>query len=228
MSGRKKMRRKLTLVSIFVAALIISMSFLSVVGRQSVQANEQESSSPLFAIRTQHATQIKSQGITTTFIGKEQPLNIFPAHTQNEITIRNAIQIFSANPTLFNKLLNKLNHFPYITKMLAKYGINTVDITNYLRVIQNNPSLLLEESSELQKVLNPDTTDPYHPLGLSTSNALACFIMGVFVLLPLTAFLTLLSLVFTLRILTCLNVNDCGNTIVEHIWNQLLQGLAPG
>ena len=219
------MKRKLTLISIFLAAIIISMSFISVVGHQSVQANEKESSSPLFAIQTQRATQTKSQGITPIFIGKEKTLNIFPTQVQNENIIIKAIQFFNSNPTLLNKLVNKLDQFPSITRVLASYGINKIDIQNYLRTIKNNPSLILEESADTQNILSLDNNNLQQPLGLSTSNPLACFIMGIIVLVPLTALLTLLSLVFTLRILTCLNINDCANTIANQIWNQLLQGL---
>lgn len=219
------MKKNLTLISIFLAAIIMSMSFISVVGHQSVQANEKESSSPLFAIQTYRATQTKSQSITPVFIGKEKALNIFPTQVKNENIIIKAIQFFNSNPTLLNKLVNKLDQFPYITRLLASYGINKLEIQNYLRTIKNNPSLILDESDDIQNILSLDNNNIQQPLGLSTSNPLGCFIMGIIVLVPLTAFLTLLSLVFTLRILTCLNINDCANTIVNQIWNQLLQGL---
>jgi len=221
------MKRKLRIVSFFVAAVILSMSCISVISHQTVYANEKESSSPLFAVRTQRATQSIRQGVTAMYIGKEKQLHIFPLHAQNEDIIIKALNFFHTNPSLLNKLLNKLDQFPFITGLLATYGINKAEIKNYMKIIQHNPSAAFEEISDIQNVI-PSDDNPQQPLGLSTSNPLACFIMGMIVLVPLTAVLTLLSLVFTLRILTCLNINDCANTIANQIWDQLIQGLTPG
>lgn len=221
------MKRKLVIVSIFTAVIITSISFLSVVGQQSVQANEKINSSPLFAVRTQRAAQTIPQDITTVFIGKEKQINIFPATTQNQDIINKAIQFFRSNPAVLTKLVDKLDSFPYSRGLLATYGISKIQIKNYMRILQENPSIAWEQINGLSPVISPDDSPP-QPLGLSTSNVLACFIMGLIVLVPLTAFLTLLSLVFTLRILTCLNVNDCGDIIVKNIWDQLVQGLTPG
>lgn len=221
------MKRKLVIVSIFTAVIITSISFLSVVGQQSVQANEKINSSPLFAVRTQRAAQTIPQDITTVFIGKEKQINIFPATTQNQDIINKAIQFFRSNPAVLTKLVDKLDAFPYSRGLLATYGISKIQIKNHMRILQENPSIAWEQINGLSPVISPDDSPP-QPLGLSTSNVLACFIMGLIVLVPLTAFLTLLSLVFTLRILTCLNVNDCGDIIVKNIWDQLVQGLTPG
>lgn len=220
------MKRKVSIGSIFAAAIIVSISFISVVSYQSVQANENENSSPLFVVRTQRATQKIGEGITSMFLGKDKQLNIFPRQNQNEDMIKKAIDFFTSNPTLLTTLLNKLDKFPYINELLAKYGVNKLDVKKYVRILQNDPSRFTEEINQIQRVVLHD--DDPQPLGLSTSNPLACFIMGIFVLVPLTVFLTILSLVFTLRILTCLNINDCGNAIANQIWDQLLQGLTPG
>jgi hypothetical protein len=193
----------------------------------TVQANKKINSSPLFAVRTQRAAQTIPQDITTVFIGKEKQINIFPATTQNQGIINKAIQFFRSNPAVLTKLVDKLDAFPYSRGLLAAYGISKIQIKNYMKILQENPSLAWEQINGLSPVISPEDSPP-QPLGLSTSNALACFIMGLIVLVPLTAYLTLLSLVFTLRILTCLNVNDCGDIIVKNIWDQLVQGLTPG
>jgi hypothetical protein len=94
-----------------------------------------------------------------------------------------------------------------------------------MRIIKNNQLLLTEEMNNIQ-ILVPHDDSP-QPQGLSTSNPLGCLIVAMVALIPITVVLTLLLLLFTVRILTCLNINDCANDIANQIWNQLIQGLTP-
>ena len=64
------MKIKIIIGSIFAAALIILVSLISVVGHQSLQTNEHESYSPLFAVRTQRAIQKISTSTVSDFLGK--------------------------------------------------------------------------------------------------------------------------------------------------------------
>jgi len=221
------MKRKSIFYSIFAAAILVLMSFVSMVGSQSAQANKKESSSPLFAVRTKRATQKVSEGVMSSFLGKGKQLNIFPStKSQNEDMINTAIKIFSTNSALLNRLLVGLYKFPYLAGLLTKYGVNTLDIKNYMRILKNNPLLLTEEMNDIQ-ILIPHDDSP-QPQGLSTSNPLGCLIVAMVALIPITVVLTLLLLLFTVRILTCMNVNDCANAIANQIWDQLIQGLTPG
>ena len=224
---RSQMKIKIIIGSIFAVVLIILVSFVSVVAYQSVQTNEHESYSPLFAVRAQRATQKISTSGVTDFLGKGTPSNIFSSKTtQKEELIQTAIKIFSKNPALLNRLLDSLDKFPYLAGLLTKYGVNTLDIKNYMRIIKNNPLLLTEEMNDIQ-ILVPHDDSP-QPQGLSTSNPLGCLIVAMVALIPITLVLTLLLLLFTVRILTCMNVNDCANAIANQIWDQLIQGLTPG
>jgi hypothetical protein len=113
------------------------------------------------------------------------------------------------------------------TGLVAKYGITSEDVTNYMRMIQNDPSLVTEALTNVH--LLASDMNGSQPLGLSTSNPLGCFIVAVFALLPLTVVLTLLLLpFFTLRVLTCMNFNDCANVLAQQIWDQMIQGLTQG
>ena len=116
------------------------------------------------------------------------------------------------------------------SKYAAKYnkwelGRNKLDVKNYLRIIMDDPSLLSEELKNILIVVPND--DSPQPRGLSTSNPLGCFIVGLIVLPIITVVVTLVVLLFTLRILTCLNVNDCADIIAQGIWDQLVQELIP-
>lgn len=220
------MRHKMVICSIIAAALLILGSFVSAIGYQSTHIEESDNTSPLFAIQTQRANQKPSRDCISSYLGKGNHMDIFPAKTQQTELIQKAIQLFSANPGILNRLLERLESFPALNALLTKYDINAFMIKRYIHMLKDNPSLLTEEITNLYQ-LQPQDNGP-EPLGLSTSNPLGCVIVAIFALVPLTIVLTLLLLLFTLRILTCLNVNDCGDAIVDQIWSQLYQGLSPG
>jgi len=221
------MKKKGIIGCIFAAALIIMTSYASVVGYQTVQPSNQESFSPLFAVRTQRAIQQTSGGGVATFLGKGTYTNLFPSQaSRQEELIQTAIKIFRTHPALLTRLVENLDKYPYIAEMLTKQGVKTQDVKNYIRLMQNNPSLFADAIDNLQLVASDKNGT--QPLGLSTSSALGCFIVAVFALLPVTMVLTLLLLFFTLRILTCMNINDCANVLAQQIWDQMIQGLTQG
>lgn len=218
------MNIKVVVGSLFGAALLIVVSFASVVGYQSVQAQDHDVYSPLFAVRTQRATQQTGRGGVSAFLGKGTQTNLFPSPGfQKEELIQTAIKFFRIQPALLTKLVENLDKYPYVTGFVAKYGISSEDVTHYMRMIQNDPSLVTEALTDV-RLLASDTNGS-QPLGLSTSNPLGCFIVAMMALIPVTVVLTLLLLLFTLRVLTCMNVNDCANVIANKIWSQLMQGL---
>ncbi|MBN1861069.1 MAG: hypothetical protein JW840_06370 [Candidatus Thermoplasmatota archaeon] len=220
------MRKKVIICSFIAAALLTLGSFVSVVGYQSAHVQEQAGSSPLFVVQTQRATQKEDSDCISSYLGKGEQVNIFPVKSQQSEMIEKAIQLFSANPGVLSTLLKKLDNFPALHELLTKHGIDANVIKSYIRMLKNNPELLIDGITDLyqQKTLD----DGPQPLGLSTSNPLGCVIVAIFALVPLTVVLTLLLLFFTLRILTCLNINDCANTLANQIWQQVYQGLSPG
>ncbi len=216
------MKRNILIGSSIAAALIILASFTSVVGVQH-QEQTQESSSPLFAIRTTQATTKTSINGITRFLGKGTSTDLFPTAAQNQELIQAAIQMFSTNPTLLQRLVDNLDQFPYLSNLLARYDITIPEIQTYLRLAKDNPVILQDSINGVQIPAAGD--DGAEPLGLSTSNPIGCLIVAIAALVPITVVLTLLLLLFTVRILTCLNINDCANDIAEGIWTQLVQGL---
>ena len=179
------MRKKMVICSFIAAVLLTLGSFVSVVGYQSTRVQEQAGSTPLFVVQTQRATQQQNFDYTSSYIGKGKQINIFPAKSQQVEQIQKAIQLFSANPQVLNSLLNKLDNFPALYELLIKNGIDADTIKNYIRMLKNNPSLLIDGITDLyqQKSLNNGP----QPLGLSTSNPIGCVIIAIFALVPLTA-----------------------------------------
>lgn len=216
------MKRNILIGSIVAATLVVLVSFASVVGVQQ-QDTINESSSPLFTVRTYQATRQTSINGITRFLGKGTPTDLFPTAAQSQEMIQAAIRMFSTNPALLQRLVDNLDQYPYLTNLLARYEISIPEIEKYLRLAQDNPAFLEDAVKDIQ-IPVPDDDDP-QPLGLSTSNPIGCLIVAIAALVPITVVLTLLLLLFTVRILTCLNINDCANDIAEGIWNQLVQGL---
>ena len=62
-----------------------------------------------------------------------------------QIWIDRAINIVDSEPALFNKLLEKLDKAPYIARMLNKYDISKQGIKNFMKMIQDNPSIVADE-----------------------------------------------------------------------------------
>jgi hypothetical protein len=137
--------------------------------------------------------------------------------------IQKALQFFKAHPAVLTKLLENIYHYPSLMGLLEQQGLTTKDIQFSLQMLQKNPDAILDAC------LLASETDPEQPLGLSTSNPLGCLIVAMVALIPITVTLTLLLLLFTLRVLTCVNFNNCANDLAQSIWEQLIQGLTqPG
>jgi len=220
------MNRKIFIGCLGSVIILILATFSSVVGSQTAQSSKVVSSSPLFATQTLRSINKEAPEIKSNYLGKGNKLNLFPLKKSlNEDMINRAIKIFGKNPGLLNKLINNLEKFPYFTELLEKHGVNKADVKSYLRVITDNPSILIQELKNIQ--MEAPNDGPPQPRGLSTSSVLGCFIVGIIVLPIITVVVTLVALFFTLRILTCLNVNDCANKIAEGIWDQLVQELMP-
>jgi hypothetical protein len=218
------MKKKILIGSFGAVLLLILTSYTSVIGFQTTTQNSSLQSSPLFAVQTLRSANKKTTMLQTSYLHKGQHENLFLAtQNVNQDSISKAVQFFTTHPSVFNELLIKLQKTPYYNTIMKTLEINTPTIIPYLRSMQNNPSLFIEQLRNLQPLIPAD--DTVQPLGLSTSNPLGCFIVAVFALLPVTIVITLIALLFTIRILTCMNVNDCANTIAESIWQSLLQGL---
>jgi hypothetical protein len=207
-------------ISILAAIIIVLAPLSSVVGTHNVHP-ESTIGSPLFAVRTQRSqNEENAKNIITNYLGKGEQLRIsLPNRSMTQIWIDRAIKIVDSEPILFNKLIEKLDNAPFIERMLNEYDISPQGFKNFIKMIQDNPSLVTEEIRNIQVPLD---TIP-HPLGLNTT-IIECIVTGI-VFSIVAVVITLIALFFTLRILTCLNVNNCADDIAQGIFDQLIQGL---
>ncbi len=221
------MKKNMVVGSIFGAALLLAVSFVSAVGYSSTLAEQRAGSSPLFAVRMERATHQQGSGGIAQFLGKGALTNLFPSEaSRQEELIQTAVKLFQAHPALLASLVKNLDRYPFIAELLAKRGVSTQGLVHSLQMMKDNPGLFADALANVRRSA-PDT-EKGEPLGLSTSNPLGCFIVAMFALVPVTVALTLLLLFFTLRVLTCMNFNNCANVLAQQIWTQLIQGLTQG
>ncbi len=219
-----KMKKHIVLGSILSSALVLVVSLASVVGYHASQSVVNEHQSPLFVVRTQQATgQSPIRGVSA-FVGKGASPTLFALPTGEQgLLIQAALQFFKAHPAVLTQLLKNIYKYPSIMGLLEKQGVSAQDIKVSLQMLQRNPEAIVDALSDAY--LSASDTNPAQPLGLSTSNPLGCLIVAMFALIPITVTLTLLLLLFTLRVLTCVNFNNCANDLAQNIWDQLLQGV---
>ena len=214
------MNKKILIISILAAIIVALAPLSSVVGTINVNSDTKKGS-PLFSVRTQRSQdEENAKNIITNYLGKGEQLSILlPKRSMSQIWFDRAIKIVDSDPVLFNKLIEKLDKSPHIARMLNKYDITKQGIKNFMKIIQDNPSIVTDEIENIQVPLD----NIPQPLGLNTT-LIECLVTGI-VFSIVAVVITLIALFFTLRILTCLNVNNCANDIAQGIFDQLIQGL---
>ena len=165
-----------------------------------------------------------NEEINSNYIGKGTTLNLFfNKKSYLRGWMDKAIMLIQSNPAIIDSIFARVQKIPYTMKLLKENGITKTDLTKYTTQLKNNPSLLKQEFDQVQ--INVDLTpQPPAPKGLSTSSAIGCLIT-VIALLPLVVILAVL--IGTITIVTCLNIGNCLEAIMEGIFENILQELMP-
>lgn len=221
MDGGEILKKKILIGCIGAAALLILVSFSSVVGSNA----EKKEVSPLFSVRTDRKlNRAVLYESNSEYVGKGRWSQLFPSTEKSlDIWIEKAIQLIDKNPAVIYALLNKASKLPAVTKVLNENGIDMNDFKNTLNQLKNNPETLKEELNKIAQKHDTPIPDP-EPLGLSTSNPLGCFIVAVFAFLPLALVLGLI--IGTITIVTCL-MPGCLEAVIQNLYESMIQGLTP-
>jgi hypothetical protein len=135
--GKDNMNKKILIGSIIAVAVLIGVSFTSVVGYRSVASDVK--ASPLFNIRSIRAIDEESEDFTFEYVGKGE-VSIIPLPTRDNetILIQQAINgIRKMNEGEFNQFV-----LFTINKLICENEINEKDIPqikNLLILLKNNP-----------------------------------------------------------------------------------------
>ena len=212
------MNKKMLVVSILAAAIMILLPISSVVGTNVVKSHNEERAigSPLFAVQQRSKNKISSE-----YLGKGKVLNLFLSRRSSLQSLADrALKIIEARPGIIKTLMDKVTSIPEVVSLLEENGISIDDFKNQMNLIMNDP-VLLKEKTDDAVLLSPFGDDPM-PLGLSTSSALGCFIIAL-ILIPLFAVIGMI--IATITIITCLNINGCFETLVQNLVDSFVQGL---
>ena len=211
------MDKKILILSILAAVLMILLPISSVVGTNVVKSDAKEGniSSPLFAIRHRSENKINSE-----YLGKGKTLPLFIEKKMTyDHSFDKAVSLLQRNPIFFNKILEKIQEHPIILDLLAENDISLSDFNTYANVMKNNPVMLEQEIKKVEQYLPGDSS---LPLGLNNTNPIAIIIL-VIALLPVIV--TIGLLVATITIITCLNINNCFENLVQGMFDSFIQGL---
>ena len=214
------MRKKILLLSVLAAVLLVLTSLSSVVGSDEGKSHP-KIISPLFTIRRQKIQQQEENKVSTNFLGKGKVLQLF---IENSISYNRvfykAINILERNPKILNKIIERLESHPLVKDALKKYDISKSQFKSYANNLKNNPSILSEEIKKVEEYI-PSRDSPI-PLGLNNTSGLA-FLILLLVLLPILLMIT--TIIATATIITCLNLGGCFEALFENIVVGFFQGL---
>lgn len=217
------MKKKILIISISAVILLVLASYSSVIGTSTVQST-QKGESPLFAIRTQRSTQKESEQLVQSYyLGKGLNSHLFsPIQPSLNNALDRTVKMLNANPEFFSKILKTLSSNPQVIALLEQNGMTLAEFKTYLSRLKNDPSLFIDEIRNAEPKLTAHQLDTPLPLGLNTTNPFACVITAI-VMIPIVLVIALIVVVFTIRIIQCLNIDEVMNDIME----QVLQGLSP-
>ncbi len=217
------MEKKIIILSVSAGVLLIIASFSSVIGTNN-DLSSQKIGSPLFTVRTQRSLQQEgSQALQSNYLGKGLNSHLFvTAKPTLASTLDKTIKLLNQNPAFFAKFLQTITSNPRVIALLEKNGITMPEFKAQLNSLKNDPSIFIEEIQSTEpRLLATQLRDPL-PLQLNTTNPIGC-VITVIVMIPIVLVIALIVVLFTLRIIQCLNLEE----IVNNIFDQIIQELFP-
>jgi hypothetical protein len=217
------MNKKILIISVSAAVLLVVASFSSVIGTNDAQSTK-KIDSPLFMVRTQRSLFKDDQArLQSHYLGKGLTSNLFITTKPSlSTTIDRTIKLLNQNPVFFAKFLEAITSNPRVRALLQENGISIAQFKTHLNHMKNDPSLFVEEIRSAEPKLSAKGINTPLPLSLNTSSVIGC-VITVIVMLPIVLIIGLIVVLFTLRILQCLNLNE----VMQQIMDQVVQEFFP-
>jgi hypothetical protein len=217
------MEKKILILSVSAAFFLVVASFSSVIGINSMQSS-QKIDSPLFTVRAQRSLHKESgQTVQSYYLGKGLNSQLFLTTKPSlSAAIDKTIALLHQNPAFFAKFVQTISSNPRVIALLQEQGVSLAQFKTHLNRMKNDPSLFIEEIRNAEPKLLANQLNTPLPLGLNTSSVIGCVITAI-VMIPIALIITLIVVVFTIRILQCLNINE----VMNQIFDQIMQELYP-
>jgi hypothetical protein len=217
------MEKKILILSVSAAVFLVVASFSSVIGINSMQSS-QKIDSPLFTVRAQRSLHKESgQTVQSYYLGKGLNSQLFLTTKPSlSAAIDKTIALLHQNPAFFAKFVQTISSNPRVIALLQEQGVSLAQFKTHLNRMKNDPSLFIEEIRNAEPKLLANQLNTPLPLGLNTSSVIGCVITAI-VMIPIALIITLIVVVFTIRILQCLNINE----VMNQIFDQIMQELYP-
>jgi hypothetical protein len=219
------MEKKPLIITISAAVLLVIASFSSVIGSNALQTSQQKES-PLFVVRTQRSIQAGNDlAIQPQYLGKGLNSHLFrPIQPSLNTALDRTIKMLNANPDFFAKFLKTLCANPQVVSLLQQNGMTVSEFKTYLNRLKNDPSLFIEEIRNAGPKFSAQQLNSRLPLNLNTTNPFACVITAI-VMIPVVVIIAFIVVLFTIRILQCLNLSEVVNQIMDQVMQELYPGL---
>jgi hypothetical protein len=217
------MEKKILILSVSAAVFLVVASFSSVIVANSMQSS-QKIDSPLFTVRAQRSLHKESgQTVQSYYLGKGLNSQLFLTTKPSlSAAIDKTIALLHQNPAFFAKFVQTISSNPRVIALLQEQGVSLAQFKTHLNRMKNDPSLFIEEIRNAEPKLLANQLNTPLPLGLNTSSVIGCVITAI-VMIPIALIITLIVVVFTIRILQCLNINE----VMNQIFDQIMQELYP-
>jgi hypothetical protein len=209
-------------LSLAIACLLVSAGISSAV-HATVSDSGKKAGSPLFAHQISQSAQQASTPITTSFLTKGQLLGItFVQQPTLGETFKRAITMIQNNPRQIDALFTAIEQNRQILTYLSANGMTAQELHRYLNLIRTNPEQIASQLASLQDKIPASRLNGPAPLGLNTTNPFAC-VITVIVLLPIVLIIAFVVVLFTLRIIQCMNLD----AVLQQIMDNIIQGIHP-
>ena len=224
-SFRKTGMKKTLFGGCILVAIVLILGSVSISVSSSVVGvgSSEKHTSPLFMVRTPVSHQQHTELLVqSSYLGIDSPFAIsFAPSAFDDTTIAQVLHMLNTRADLLSSLYEKMQSSKQYQSLLNRYQLSNQQVTVFSKILSENPELFEEKLHEFEPITSIESG--LQPLGFETS-FLECLITAI-ILAPIVVIVTLLALFFTLRILTCLNINDCANEIAQGILDNLSQGL---
>lgn len=226
------MRKKVFVLSILAAFLVILLPISAVVGIDNSKSNVEKRNiaSPLFTNRVNNVLNKEAKNVNTNFLGKEKTLNLFfNQKTSFRSWIDKAVRLVNSKPDILYLVLYNLYNDPGFVNLLKKYEISKKSLEKEIVYVQSDPANMKEKVDKLVEMFDKQEIkipqiEPPKPLGFS--GQIGCVLTFFLVIFPIIMMIGgFLSALLAIIIPGTFLVPGCLEWVFQKVFEGIIEGL---